>query len=221
MMDNKKTYNPWFSSCLCTILLKISSLYKISFIIGSSFAFFTFAPMIVPVAGMLGGITASLILFSIGIVSRYFWFSSWSLHLLAYHVPGLFSSLYWCKNSWVIRVLPVIACMIAFIAHPEGAQAALYALLWFIPLISFYAYPESRFMTALGSTFTAHAIGSVIWIYTVPMTADQWLLLIPVALVERCCYAVGMLVCYEVICSIFEQIKQFSFKKLPTELSSK
>src|SRR2546430_1999084 len=52
------------------------------------------------------------------------------------------------------------------------------------------------FLQALGSAFIAHAVGSVIWLYTVGMTPAAWLGLIPVVFVERMLCAAGMTVAY-------------------------
>ncbi len=45
---------------------------------------------------------------------------------------------------------------------------------------------------ALASTFIAHAVGSVIWLYTVPMVASAWLALIPIVACERLLYTAGI-----------------------------
>ena len=51
----------------------------------------------------------------------------------------------------------------------------------------------------LGSTFTAHAVGSVIWLYAglVP-NPETWLALIPVVVLERILFASGMFVGYTI-----------------------
>ncbi len=96
-------------------------------------------------------------------------------------------------------VLPAI-CMGLFALHPVGNQAFSYALYWLIPMAIFFArrYVSSVFLTALSSTFIAHAVGSVIWLYTVPMTSAQWLGLIPIVAAERLVFAVGATLVYAV-----------------------
>ena len=67
--------------------------------------------------------------------------------------------------------------MILFIAHPVGAAAAPYAFYWFIPIFIAMMRNRTLWHDALASTFTAHAVGSVIWLYTVPMLQLRgWLL---------------------------------------------
>lgn len=72
---------------------------------------------------------------------------------------------------------------------------------------------QSLFLTALGSTFIAHAVGSVIWCYTVPMTPAMWLGLIPVVALERTLFALGMVVAYKVIEFIFGKIDALSLQQ--------
>jgi hypothetical protein len=59
-------------------------------------------------------------------------------------------------------------------------------------MILYFVPQKNIFFTSLGSTFTAHAVGSVIWLYTIPMTAGMWLALIPIVALERLCFATGM-----------------------------
>lgn len=199
MIQKNNQISPWFAWIICVSVLRITSLCKMSLIVGSSFAFFSMAPIVVPLSGMLSGVAGSFLVFAGSCITRFFFNSSLSLHLLAYHIPGLFASLYWACNHWVIRLLPSVACMILFLVHPIGSSAVLYACLWAIPVAIFFTRSTNLYLNALASTFTAHAIGSVIWLYTMPMTADQWLGLIPLALVERFTFAGGMVLMYHVI----------------------
>ena len=55
---------------------------------------------------------------------------------------------------------------------------------------------RSFYAQALGATFTAHAVGSVIWLYTMPMAQEAWLALIPQVAIERLTFAAGIVVAY-------------------------
>ena len=48
----------------------------------------------------------------------------------------------------------------------------------------------------MSATFIAHAVGSLIWLYTVGMTSLYWNSLIPLVAIERLVFAVGMTTCY-------------------------
>ena len=202
MIRNKVQIGPWISSVFCAVALKITAFCKTSFILGSSCAFFSVAPIIVPLSGMFGGIEGSFVLFAISCIVRLIWSGIFSFHFLAYHIPGLFASLYLSCSHWGLRLLPSVLCMVLFLCHPVGLAAGLYTLLWLIPVGIYLICKKNIFLDALASTFTAHAVGSVIWLYTMPMTPHAWLALIPIVLVERFTYALGIVVAYKVIVTL-------------------
>src|SRR5216684_1589321 len=80
------------------------------------------------------------------------------------HMIWFSATLYWATNHYTIRLLLPIACMGLFVIHPIGAQAFVYSLYWLIPVILYFIPQRSLFLQALGSTFIAHAVGSVIWL---------------------------------------------------------
>lgn len=202
MIHTNVQRGPWISSVFCAVALKVTAFCKTSFILGSSCAFFSLAPIIVPLSGMLGGIEGSFVLFAISCIVRFVWSGMFSFHFLAYHIPGLFASLYLSCPHWGLRLLPAVLCMILFLAHPVGLAAGVYTLLWLIPIGIYLIGKKNIFLDALAATFTAHAVGSVIWLYTMPMTPHAWLALIPVALVERFTYALGIVVAYKIVVAV-------------------
>ncbi|BDC34946.1 hypothetical protein Noda2021_09040 [Candidatus Dependentiae bacterium Noda2021] len=90
-------------------------------------------------------------------------------------------------------VIPLVSAAL-YLAHPQAAVC--YAALWLIPLAFSLKNKCSVFATAFSSTLIAHAVGSVIWIYTVPMTHSGWVALTPIALAERVIFAAGMSLIY-------------------------
>lgn len=205
-MANKNLMNPFSNAFLFNALIKLSGIAKVSFILGSHAAFFSASMILVPLSGAFAGIAGSFAFFGIRLALSLLLTATISFHFLAYHIPGLFASLFWANNSKTFRIVPAIVCMVLFLIHPVGSGAALYSLFWLVPVIATLFFKENNFAIALGSTFTAHAVGSVIWLYTVPMTADQWLMLIPVVIVERLLFASGMAITYKVLRWILAQI---------------
>jgi hypothetical protein len=135
-------------------------------------------------------------------------------------IPTFFATLSWSvssnQNSLITRITDLcvhvilpITCMLLFIAHPVGQNAFVYSFYWLIPPV-FFMIKEFRskkrketvstnftvVMTALQSTFIAHAVGSIIWLYTVPTTAHYWIALMPVVAVERLVSAASMTLLY-------------------------
>jgi len=89
-----------------------------------------------------------------------------------------------------------------FLIHPIGAAASAYTLFWLIPIAFYYISHKNIFFESLGSTYTAHAVGSVIWLYTVDMTPTAWLALIPLVFIERTLFAIGMTAAHGMISRI-------------------
>ena len=112
-----------------------------------------------------------------------------------------------------------LACILLFWLHPAiwGTAGMLFALYWFIPLLAvFGAGPIGAWLgqnnllgsgisktlrrwgawwgRALGATFTQHALGGVIWLYTIPASQNPafWLALIPVVAIERLVFSTGI-----------------------------
>ena len=105
----------------------------------------------------------------------------------------------WAQRSWIWAVAVPLLCMIMFSIHPVGNQAMLYTLYWLIPIILFFIPKQILFTHALTATFIAHAVGSVLWLYSKPATPAFWFALIPVVACERFLFAVGMTVVHRVI----------------------
>lgn len=118
--------------------------------------------------------------------------SGWGLAHLAHlpitmGIPTFFATLSWGASSRrsqiALHILLPCLCMILFyfVAAPGSWP---YALYWLIPVV-LYFFPRSLPCSALQSTFVAHAIGSVIWAYFIPMSSSAWLGLIPIVAIER------------------------------------
>lgn len=191
---------------LFAILAQGAKFFKMSLIVGSHMAFFSASSIIIPLCGIFGGFFTSFAVFALGLSYKLLLSTSaFSFKYLAYHIPGLFAALYLASGSLWIRAFVPLVCMIAFIAHPVGGAAWVYSLYWLVPVVICVLKKQHFFLSALGSTLVAHAVGSVIWIYADPMTSATWLGLIPVVFVERMVYAIGMVAVYRLICVIMKK----------------
>lgn len=177
-------------------LIKIAGLFKINCIFGSQMAFFSATNVCMPLSGAFGGIAGGLGIFGARLFMRLLFSQLCPLACLVHYLPGLAASLYWSSTRVIIRLALPLLCMILFIMHPVGMHAIPYACYWLIPIGLYFVRRKTVFLEALGSTFVAHAVGSVIWLYTVPMTAQMWWALIPVVAVERLLFACSMVVMY-------------------------
>ena len=177
----------------CVALLFGSAYFaKINGIHGLDRAHFSFLQCILPLAGMLCGVFGSVALFfaSLGLKSL------GMIHLTYFGLPTFCASLCWTSYNRAVKIGISLVCMVLFIAHPIGLYAAPYALYWLIPIACAFA-GKNRFLTALSSTFVAHAVGSVMHLYMVnAMSSAAWLALIPIVAIERLVLALGMYVAF-------------------------
>jgi len=193
------------------MLIKLASFFKVSFIVGSQFAHFSAVSIGVPVVGLISGISGCGFLFILKMILGFMYNPTGVLHLLAFCVPGFCASLYLASSHSGIRLVLPIACMILFLVHPVGFSSFAYALYWLIPIILYFIRKKSLFLHALGSTFIAHAVGSVIWLYTMPTSPVLWLSLTPIVIIERLFFASGITMFYFVFCNLKNRLRTSKF----------
>ncbi len=186
----------WLSASLFTSVLCLSSLFKVNLIWGSKAAFFSAFNLVGPLSGACGNFTFISIIFGLLTIIKAFFTGAIHNSLLAYHIPTMFASAYWRSAAWILRCGVPLLCMALFIIHPVGNQAFFYTSYWLIPIILYYLPYTNTFLTALGSTFVAHAVGSVLWLYLLPLQSELFIMLMPVVAIERLLYASGMTLLY-------------------------
>ncbi len=208
-MNGDKSVPFWIRISMIWVAFKAASFMKTSFVAGSFWTSFSLSNGIGPLAGAFGGFLGSIVFFFGNIVVALLLKKSITLSFLAFSgIPTFFASLYWASSSVIVRGLIPLLCMLLFLLHPIGLQAAPYALFWFIPLAIALQRNQSLFATALGSTFVSHAVGSVIWLYTAQMDASYWYALLPVVPVERVVYAAGMAIGYRMLLNLFSSLSK-------------
>jgi len=108
------------------------------------------------------------------------------------------------KYKTLVAVIPLI-CMVLFIMHPEGRQAWYYSLYWLIPIIASFA-KRSLVLNSLGATFSAHALGSVAFLFAFNLPAELWISLIPIVFLERMLFTGGTAVSYVVMNTVADRV---------------
>lgn len=167
---------------------------KFSPIVGSSWGCFSLADVVMPLTGTLGlGLGACAVLGRLSYKALLF---NVPLTSIVYYLPGFCAAGYWSEKGPLFRLIVPIGCMVLFIIHPVGFHAAAYSLYWLIPVGVYFFNKESIFLQSLASTFVAHAVGSVLWLYSFDMSAAMWIGLIPVVAFERLFFAAAMTVVY-------------------------
>ena len=190
---------------LLTVSLSLLSWIKISSFVGAAAAGFSLSHCFSPLIGLLAGGIGAMAFFCIRTCVHVGMATTLPAFVFACHLPTLAAALYLSSlnkahytidftKKLLIALIP-LSCIALFCIHPTGSQAWAYSLLWTIPLATLFS--NHLFAHMLGSTFTAHAVGSVVWLYCGPvLTPALWLALIPVALLERITMASGMTLAY-------------------------
>lgn len=104
----------------------------------------------------------------------------------------------WYWERTVISIIVPILCILAFNLNPIGRSAWQYSLFWLIPIAAHF-FRKNLFVKSLGATFTAHAVGGALWVWTFGLSKQIWLSLIPQVILERTVMAVGIAISYVVI----------------------
>ncbi|MCL4229432.1 hypothetical protein KJZ61_01935 [Candidatus Dependentiae bacterium] len=177
-------------------LLKVVAFCKVNLLTGPFALFFSATHSFMPLTGAFGGLMTTAAVIGMSTIAKVIFGVSYAPCLITYHIPSFIASAYWAYDHWLVRVMVPVLCMILFIVHPVGFSASPYTLYWIIPIVIYFFNMRTIFASSLGSTMVAHAVGSVIWLYTVPMTAEQWYSLIPVVALERLLFALGMTAAY-------------------------
>ena len=182
---------------------------ELSYVVGAEEQSFTMFQFIGPVAGgFISPLLGAFAVIFVEIVNRLM-LGSFSLE--AFSIVRLFTvaAAALCfglvrKNKLAGIIVPG-AGMALFLLHPVGAEAWGYALLWLIPIgAAFFA--NNLFARSLTSTFQAHVIGSVGFLYLIGLPAAVWWALIPVVLVERGLFAAGISLTYVAFSSVVQSV---------------
>lgn len=195
------------------ILGLLVSQIKLSPIIGTKGQSFTPLEFLGPTSGMfLGSLSGAIAVFFVKLFGAIFTHQN-LLDVVAVIrlFPMVFAAIYFGLNrarklDKLILVIPILAIAL-FIAHPEGRQAWFYSLYWLIPIVAFFK-KERLILNALGSTFTAHAVGSVAYLYTFNLAAPVWASLIPTVFIERASFALGIWATYLVLNTVLDKLAE-------------
>lgn len=194
MINKYKGLAEFFASSIIIVAFSILRFAKFSPIIGAAGSFFSLSDVAMPLTGTLGlgfCICAALARLGTKMVLTGIPFIK-----AGFYLPGLCAAGCWTERKMLFQVAIPLTAMVLFIMHPVGFYAAPYSFYWLIPVIIYWLDRDSVFLYSLASTFVAHAVGSVIWLYVFNLSVQTWLGLIPVVAVERLFFASAMTVMY-------------------------
>jgi len=174
---------------------------------------FTLFEFMAPIGGMfLGPLFGALSAFVVRGVNVLISGQTWDFLTIMRFLPMILAAVYFgLKGKKMAIVFPV--CMILFLIHPIGRQAWLYPMLWMLPLMATFG-KKRLILNSFGATFTAHAVGSTIFLYAFGLTPQIWLGLIPVVLIERGVFAIGIWASYLVVNTVLDKLVELKGIKM-------
>src|SRR3989344_1806494 len=211
-VNKNKIIFVFFFVILGFILLQI----PVNTLVGSRVKF-TLFDLLAPISGaFLGtglGVAAVFLMQFVNLLIH--GFASFDKGAIIRLFPTLFAVWYfaWVKKSSAdkkILTIPLLA-MLVFNLHPIGRTVWFYSLFWLIPILVWPYRERFLVLRSLGATFTAHAVGGAIWIWVFNLPAQVWISLIPVVIMERGIFALGISASYILMNNILAYL---SSKKL-------
>ena len=170
---------------------------------------FSSAHCLAPLIGLFAGASGACMLFGMRTIVQIFTYAKAASILSACHLPTLAAAGYLSlissqhTTSFYKRLfyaLIPLSCIVLFCLQTSQTAACLYATFWFIAMATLCIPHTNLFVHCIGSTFTAHAVGSVLWLYFGPaMTPNMWINLMPLVVLERLLFASGMWISYTLI----------------------
>lgn len=177
-------------SIIFTILGLLAFRISIDRIVGSN-QNFTLFELLGPIGGMfLGPILGVLSAFFVRALNVVIFQQQLDFLTIIRFLPTMMAAAYFgSKQKKTAIIFPI--CIALFLLNPIGRQAWAYSLIWLIPFVASFG-KKRLILNSMGATFTAHAVGSIIFLYTFGLTPDIWMSLIPVVFIERGIFTLGI-----------------------------
>lgn len=175
---------------LFTILGFLAFQVPISKIVGSSQSF-TLFDFFGPITGMfLGPIFGAASIFFVKLINIIIGQQQLDFLTAIRFLPAILAAVYFgLKTKKTAIIFPI--CIALFLLNPIGRQAWAYSMVWLIPFTATF-FKRKLILNSLGATFTAQAVGSVIFLYAFGLTPAIWISLIPVVFIERGIFTLGI-----------------------------
>lgn len=174
---------------------------------GQSFTLFEFLG---PLGGMfLGPVLGAISAFFVRLLNIIIFHQKLDLLTVIRFLPAMLAAVYFgLKTKKTAVIFPV--CIALFLLNPIGRSSWPYSFIWLIPFAATF-FKKKLILNSLGATFTAHAVGSVIFLYTFGLTPAAWLSLIPVVFIERGVFTVGIWLSCLGFNFVLDRITNFKF----------
>lgn len=195
-----------YRAIIGTVLLFVTSIFKGFWLMGTYKPLMGALGLVAPVVSLFDGGASLVLLVMYKLILKFF--MGISVISITWYMPTVFATWYLHSSSRLLIAAVCASAMALFVIHPVGYQVPLYSLFWTVPVICLFMKDKHIFWSMLGSSFIAHAIGSVLWIYQVPTTPAYFYHLTPVVCLERLCIALAMTMFYNAIVHVYKRVAQ-------------
>ncbi len=200
--------------------LKILKLFKIVHILGTKALFFSYTQAVAPISGFFFNYKLNILVY----ISRIFIFMLNGINpilALLHHMPSFCGSLYLNTKSRILKIIIPVFAILLFLNNSDITKSdiitKLYCLYFAVPillnLINNKFINRSIFFNCLASTFTTHAVGSILWLYTHKFDQTLYHKLITIVWAERLLFAA-------IMTTAIHAIQYFSNQKINDRLKS-
>lgn len=131
-------------------------------------------------------------------------------------LPTIFGVWFFAKKEGKLLIIPALSILV-FNLHPVGRTVWFYSLFWTIPFLVWPFREKFLLARSFGSTMTAHAVGGAVWIWAFNLPANVWISLIPVVILERSIFTLGISASYILMNNILAYLS--AKKLLPTSVT--
>lgn len=215
-----KSIEKFTKTYLTLIILELAKFIKLSFAVASNGVYFSLTQVFTPLIGLYKNVSLTIALFAIRTFIRIF-IIGFSPLILFYHLPTFCGNAYLLAESKYLKIAIPLICIFMFIIHPIGSQSFWYSSYWLIPISIALFKSKSIFLQALGSTFTTHAVGSVVWLYTKQISPSTWNTIFPIVPVERLLIATAITLSYYTLNHALKKLENFRLRKVESAESLK
>jgi len=223
-MDFKKLFTKKRLIFIALFMVFAFFAQKINFspLIGAENQFFTLFQFFGPIAGaFLGSIFGVIAVLAAELIDFFVVGKELTWLNVMRLAPMLFAVFYFGSKKRNLNIIFPLIAIGMFLLHPVGRQAWFYSLFWTIPIIARLLpakYSLSVPLRSLGATFTAHAVGGALWIWTVPMTPAMYMALVPITAFERILFATGIGISYVGFNALLDKALNIFKIKVPSDV---
>lgn len=146
---------------------------------------------IAPIAGgFLGTVPAILTVFAAEVADVIIWNKALTQTRILLLFPILVGVWFFSRHKRESGLLVTGAGIALWLLHPVGREAWFYSLLFIVPLVG--GMMQNLVGRSFGAAYSAFVAGQVLWLYFMPTTAAEWVGWIPVVIIERTSFAIGI-----------------------------